>query len=157
MSMPKRILVLGLPGSGKTTLAKQLVNRLQTEHNKSVVWFNADEVRKQFDDWDFSYEGRLRQATRMRNLCDQKSEEYNFAIVDFVCPLPEMRDIFDADYTIWMDTILQGRYQDTNKMFVPPKKYDMCVNSKDAPYFTSRVVNELLMRKQENDEYRKAV
>ena len=113
--MTYRILIMGLPGSGKTTLANELQKKF------GCYWFNADGVRRIYNDWDFSEEGRLRQAHRMRELADECNDQ--FAIVDFVAPLPEMREIYDADFTIWMDTIKEGRYEDTNKMFVPPTDF----------------------------------
>lgn len=118
--MTRRILVMGLPGSGKTTFTQQLVTKLMIKH--TVKWFNADAVRKEFDDWDFSPEGRLRQVGRMRELADNSGADY--AICDFVCPTEEYRKIFDADIVIWMDTITEGRFEDTNKLFVIPTKYD---------------------------------
>jgi adenylylsulfate kinase len=106
---------MGLPGSGKTTLSCKLAKMF------GAKLLNADEVRAEFNDWDFSIEGRIRQARRMRQLAD----EHPVVIADFVCPLPEMRDIFSADYTIWMDTIESGRYEDTNALFVPPERYNI--------------------------------
>jgi len=103
---------MGLPGSGKTTLAKALVERLEAE------WFNADEVRTIYDDWDFSTEGRIRQARRLRFLADNRTHKH--VVVDFIAALKEQRQIFKADFTIWMDTITEGRYDDTNKAFDPP-------------------------------------
>jgi len=114
-----KILVMGLPGSGKTTLATVLARELGCAH------YNADKVREQFNDWDFSAEGRLRQAHRMSDLADQ----HEMAICDFVCPLPEMRNIFNADFVIWVDRIESGRFEDTNKVFVPPEKWDYRVIS----------------------------
>ena len=110
---------MGLPGSGKTTLARKLAKMFDAK------LLNADEVRQKANDWDFSIEGRLRQARRMRQLAD----EHPLVIADFVCPLPEMRDIFAADYTIWMDTIESGRYEDTNSIFVKPDKFDLIIKS----------------------------
>ena len=107
---------MGLPGSGKTTLAGKLQKRL------GAVLLNADAVRIEYNDWDFSIEGRIRQSLRMRELADKQDSKY--VIADFICPLPIMRDNFDADFTIWMDTITEGRYEDTNKLFVSPAKYD---------------------------------
>jgi adenylylsulfate kinase len=114
--MTKRILIMGLPGSGKTTLSQDLVKKLMLTH--TVSWFNVDAVREQFNDWDFSPMGRIRQVTRMRELADKVNSDY--AICDFVCPTNELRDIFSADVTIWMDTIKTGRFEDTNKMFIKP-------------------------------------
>lgn len=128
---------MGLPGSGKTTFAQALVNHLEL-NNRSVVWFNADAIRKEFDDWDFSHEGRIRQSIRMRELADNSLTE--FVVCDFIAPLPEMRDNFDADYTIWMDTIDEGRYDDTNKAFVPPDKYDFRIQEKNAEKWVKLIV-----------------
>lgn len=113
----KRILIMGLPGAGKTTLAKQLAEKLDAQ------WFNADEIRAKYNDWDFSSEGRIRQSQRMRSLADGSNNAY--VIADFVAPLAEMRKIFAADYTIWMDTIDQGRFDDTNRVFEAPDHWDI--------------------------------
>jgi len=118
--MTKRILIMGLPGSGKTTLSQDLVKRLMLTH--SVSWFNADSVREQFDDWDFTPSGRERQMQRMIDL--SKNCGSDFAICDFVCPTEELRNKFNADVVVWMDTITQGRFEDTNKMFEPPLNAD---------------------------------
>jgi adenylylsulfate kinase len=120
-----KILIMGLPGSGKTTLAKELKEQL-----KDCAWINADDLRKQYNDWDFSRKGRIRQAERMRDLADARSTKY--VICDFVCPLPEMREIFDADFVIWVDTITASEYEDTNSIFQIPSKYDYRVNLKEA-------------------------
>jgi adenylylsulfate kinase len=111
----KKILIFGLPGSGKTTLSKKLSEYL----NQSVV-FNADEVREKYNDWDFSIEGRERQMKRMKELSDQAVSQGWYAIADFVCPLESYRKAFDADYIIWMNTIDEGRYEDTNRLFEQP-------------------------------------
>jgi hypothetical protein len=117
----KRILIMGLPGSGKTYLAQYILEHLQNER-KTVTWLNADDVRKKYNDWDFSKEGRIRQSLRMRELADSSDTDY--VICDFVAPLPEMRHNFKADWTVWVDTIEKGRFEDTNKAFVPPDVYD---------------------------------
>lgn len=127
---------MGLPGSGKTTLAAELV-RLIESRDLTVTWFNADDIRKQFDDWDFSQEGRIRQAQRMRNLADQAQTDY--ALVDFVAPLVEMRDIFAADVTVWVNTITAGRFADTNRAFVPPETYDIQVTFQDAKFWALKI------------------
>ena len=111
-SMKIKILICGLPGSGKTTLAKKLKEQL------GYAWFNSDIVREQFEDWDFSLEGRLRQAKRMFNFCDGIDKS---CIADFVAPTEEIRRIFDADITIWMNTIKESKYPDTNQIFETPK------------------------------------
>lgn len=112
---------MGLPGSGKTTLAKALQGLL-----KNCEWLNADAIRQQFNDWDFSKTGRIRQSIRMANLANESKLKH--VISDFVAPLPEMRDNFNADLVIWMDTIKSGRFEDTNNMFVPPKNYHFKIN-----------------------------
>jgi adenylylsulfate kinase len=114
-----KILIMGLPGSGKTWLAKELQDILK------CAWFNADDVRKMANDWEFSENARLRQARRMRNLANFEKGEGRVVICDFVCPTDMTRYVFEADYTIWMDTIPQGRYEDTNKIFQPPTQYEM--------------------------------
>ena len=124
--MSIRILIMGLPGSGKTTLALNLVAMLSPD----ALWLNADEIRQKFNDWDFSEQGRLRQSLRMREIADISNKDY--VIADFVCPLPAMRDNYAADFTIWVDTIAEGRFEDTNRIFEPPENYDIRVTEQDA-------------------------
>jgi len=123
---------MGLPGAGKTTLAHELAKEL-VDLNYFVDWFNADAMRKKFNDWDFSLEGRIRQAQRMSQLA--AATDSDFAICDFVAPLPEMRDIFAADCTVWVNTIDLGRFEDTNNMFVNPISADFEVTTQDAGYW----------------------
>ena len=113
-----KILIFGLPGSGKSTLAKKL-----SELTKGV-WLNADSIREEYNDWDFSMEGRIRQANRMRYLSDGVVKANKIAIADFVCPTERARSDFNADYTIWMNTIIKGRFEDTNRIFEIPTEYD---------------------------------
>ena len=117
---------MGLPGSGKTTLAKLLAPML------NAVWLNADEVRRQADDWDFSEEGRKRQSLRMCELADEAVGKNRTVVADFICPTEYTRKQFNADYTVWMDTIKEGRFDDTNKMFESPTQYDFKVTHKEA-------------------------
>jgi adenylylsulfate kinase len=137
----QKILIMGLPGSGKTFLATALKKYLENE-GKTVTWFNADQVRKDFDDWDFSPAGRLRQSKRMYDLAENSKTDY--VICDFVAPLVEMRNNFKADWTIWMDTIDAGRYEDTNKAFVPPEVYDFRINEQNADKWTEFVATHIL-------------
>jgi hypothetical protein len=128
--MPKRILVMGLPGAGKTYLAQHIVDHLQAE-KKRVGWLNADDVRKKYNDWDFSTEGRIRQSHRMRELADSRTE-CDYVICDFVAPLVEMRNNFKAEWTVWVDTIDKGRYEDTNAAFIPPEVYDFRITEQKS-------------------------
>jgi len=121
-----KILIMGLPGSGKTTLAKLLVPMF------NAVWLNADEVRKEADDWDFSDEGRKRQSLRMWSFAEEAVDANRLVVADFICPTEETRKQFNADYTVWMETIKEGRFEDTNKMFEAPNDYDFRVTHKEA-------------------------
>ena len=127
---------MGLPGSGKTTLASALQQRIW-EGGRTCAWFNADKVREQFDDWDFSDAGRVRQSTRMKTLAENASTDY--VICDFVAPTPEIREIFNADVTIWIDTIETGRFEDTNKAFAVPEKFDYQVITQDAEFWSEYI------------------
>ena len=124
-----KILVFGLPGSGKTTFARQL--------SAGVAYFNADDIRKMFNDWDFSMEGRTRQAQRMACL---SSLAEGHAVVDFICPFDVDRDEYDIK--IWMNTIKKGRFNDTNKMFEKPSKVDYEIKN----YKYERIINEIKNR-----------
>jgi len=154
--MKQRILIMGLPGSGKTYLAEALKKYLEqhgttqqipevlpiTGLNATVTWFNADDVRRKYNDWDFSKEGRIRQSLRMLEFALASSTDY--VICDFVAPIPEMRNNFKADWTIWMDTIDEGRFEDTNKMFVPPEVYDFRITEKNAERWAEFVGNHII-------------
>jgi adenylylsulfate kinase len=133
-----RILIMGLPGSGKTTLAKHLVPML------NAVWINADEVRKLCDDWDFTPEGRTRQALRMWTYAEESIEQNRNVVADFVCPTEQTRKQFKADYTIWMDTIKEGRFEDTNKMFEAPTQYDFKVTHMEADMWAFLIKQDIL-------------
>ena len=141
-----KILVCGLPGSGKTWLAERLI-----KHIKNCAWYNADSVRKFSNDWDFSMEGRIRQANRMKTFADFERENNRWVICDFVAPTEEAREAFSPDYVIWLNTIKEGRvvssklnelkniynltfnaislsgskeFEDTNNIFETPSKID---------------------------------
>jgi adenylylsulfate kinase len=153
--MKKKILIMGLPGAGKTFLSTALKKYLEensaffntvsesiTGSYATVEWFNADDVRKKFNDWDFSHEGRIRQSHRMYELAEKSNS--NFVICDFVAPLTEMRNNFKADWTIWVDTIDQGRFEDTNKMFVQPEIYDFRVTEQNCEKWAEFIGDHIL-------------
>ena len=128
---------MGLPGSGKTTLANELATLLEAKR------LNADEVRKEANDWDFSEEGRKRQSKRMAEFALKLKKEGNNVIADFICPTPQARDLFPSDYVIWVDTIKEGRFDDTNKMFVKPEKFDFHVTTQDAKNWAPKILKEI--------------
>ena len=140
----KRILVMGLPDTGKTTLSKAIVTALSKDH--TVLWLNADAVRAQFNDWDFSTEGRLRQAQRMRDIADEAERlgRTDYVLADFIAPLQQMRDIYDADVTIWVDTLPESKYADTNAIFEPPEKYDYRVGHHDENMWVHLIAYNIL-------------
>ena len=133
----KIILIMGLPGAGKTTLANELAKLIECKR------LNADEVRKAANDWDFSEEGRKRQARRMSDAALKIKKEGKNVIADFICPTPASRELFQADYTIWVDTIKEGRFEDTNQMFVKPEKFNFHVTTQDAKLWASKIKEDL--------------
>ena len=133
----KKILVMGLPGSGKTTLASELVHLLKAK------WINNDKVRKEANDWDFSEEGRIRQAKRRAEEAEKYKLKGNYVVCDFICPTPKARELFNADFIIWVDTIKKGRYDDTNAMFVKPKKFDCHVTTQNAKHWAKEIAESI--------------
>ncbi len=133
----KIILIMGLPGAGKTTLANELAKLIESKR------LNADEIRRAANDWDFSEEGRKKQAKRMSNAALKLKSEGNNVIADFICPTSEARKLFPADYIVWVDTIQKGRFEDTNQMFVKPEKFDFHVTTQDANLWAPKIVEDL--------------
>ena len=133
----KIILIMGLPGAGKTTLANELSKLIECKR------LNADEIRKVANDWDFSEEGRKRQARRMSEAAFKIQKEGKNVIADFICPTPAARELFPADYIIWVDTIKEGRFEDTNQMFVKPEKFNFHVTTQDAKLWASKIKEDL--------------
>ena len=129
---------MGLPGSGKTTLANELAPLLNAKR------LNADEVRREANDWDFPEEGRKRQAKRMAEFALKLRRDNNYVIADFICPTPEARSLFPSDYVIWVDTIKEGRFEDTNKMFVKPDKYNFHVTTQDAKNWAPKIYKDIV-------------
>ena len=128
---------MGLPGAGKTTLASKLVPLLKAE------WLNADKIRKEANDWDFSKEGRIRQAERMANTAQKIKENNKHVIADFICPTKEARKLFNADYVVWVNTIEKGRFDDTNQMFEPPHNYNLKVSEKNADFYAKEIFKDI--------------
>ena len=133
----KIILIMGLPGAGKTTLANELAKLIESKR------VNADEIRRAANDWDFSEEGRTRQSKRMSEAALKLKNEGNNVIADFICPTPEARKLFPADYIVWVDTIQKGRFEDTNQMFVKPEKFDFHVTTQDANIWAPKIAEDL--------------
>ena len=129
------ILVMGLPGSGKTTLAGELKKKL------NAAWINADVIRKKYNDWDFSKNGVIRQARRMRKITNKSKKK--ITIVDFICPYEKGRKIFNADYLIWMNTIKKGRLSTFDKSFEIPKKFNFKVNKKNAKLYSKKIIEDI--------------
>ena len=128
---------MGLPGAGKTTLASELVPLLNAK------WLNNDEVRRAANDWDFSKEARTRQAKRMADLAEKYKQEGRYVVCDFVCPTPKTRELFNADFTVWVDTTKKGRFDDTNTMFVKPNKFDFHVTSQNAKVWAPQIAEKI--------------
>jgi adenylylsulfate kinase len=138
--MNKKILIMGLPGSGKTTLARYLALKLKAVH------FNADEVRSNINkDLGFSIEDRIEHARRMGWLCDQVTKADHWALADFVCPTKSTREAFGPAFVIWMNTINEGRFEDTNRMFEYPNpdEYDVCIMDFDAENHAEYIFRQL--------------
>ena len=128
---------MGLPGSGKTTLASELAPLINAKR------INADEVRRAHNDWDFSEKARKRQAKRMADLAKKLKEEGHYVIADFICPTPEARSLFPADYIVWVDTIKKCRFDDTNAMFVKPEKFDFHITTQNAKLWAPQIAEKI--------------
>lgn len=138
VNKPLKILVMGLPGSGKTTLSEKLASKLSAFH------LNADKVRTGAKDWDFSLEGRKRQAGRMARLAREALERNRHVVADFICPTAETRREFGADVIVWMDTIEKGPYEDTNRIFEPPEEYDFRIKTFASDDHANRIAKRIL-------------
>lgn len=137
-----KILIMGLPGAGKTTLATALAREL------SCVHFNADEVRKEINkDLGFSVSDRIEQARRMGVLCNIASRYGAHVIADFVCPTPETRKAFGAHFIVWVDRIKESRFEDTNKLFIPPVDYDVRVDGKFGMQYYAEEIAKMIAPK----------
>lgn len=134
-----KILVMGLPGAGKTTLSRILAPKI------GAVYFNADEVRANLNkELGYSLEDRIEQARRMGWLCDRVVEAGYSGLADFVCPTPETRAAFGPAFVIWVDRIKEGRFHDTNRLFAPPESFDIRVTSEGDPVAWAERIIEVL-------------
>jgi cytidyltransferase-like protein len=128
--MRRKILIMGLPGAGKTALAAALAPLL------NAVVFNADAVRANLSrDLGFGHEDRIEHARRMGWMCDRVIEAGGTVIADFICPTPDTRAAFGEAFVIWVDRIAAGRFEDTNRMFVAPERFDIRVAAEGAPQY----------------------
>jgi len=109
----------------------------------NAKWLNNDKVRKAANDWDFSEEGRARQAKRMADLAEKYKQEGSYIVCDFICPTPKARELFNADFIVWVDTIKKGKFDDTNAMFVKPEKFDFHVTSQDAKVWANQIAEKI--------------
>ena len=136
--MSKVILVMGLPSSGKSTISLKIAKLLDAH------WLNNDIIRKEYSDWDFSLNGRLKQAERMLSISQEKIKLGKVIVADFVCPTRETRKIFNPDYVVWMDTIKKSLYKDTNLMFEPPLELNVnfIVKEKNAEHYSKMIFED---------------
>ncbi len=133
----KVILLFGLSGSGKTTLAKDLLSLLPNSYH-----INGDDVRKQANDWDFSLDGRIRQAFRIKDKLNSITAD--FVVIDFIAPLELMRTIIDADFLVWVDTVDSSIFKDTDSLFEIPDIYDLhIVGQKDSKASANLIINKI--------------
>lgn len=133
MSKIRTIVIIGLSGSGKTTLAKKIAKELNAKH------LNSDEIRHEYNDWDFSEAGRLRQAYRIKNL----SDKHDLVVCDFIAPKAIHRHIVDADILVWMDTVKESQYKDTDSLFEPPNQYNFRITEKNADKYVKIICNSI--------------
>jgi len=140
--MKIKILIMGLPGSGKTTLASALSKLLNAD------WINADKIREKYNDWDFSRQGILRQASRMSKIAEMSKKK--FVIADFVCPYKKCRSIFRPDYLIFMNTINKGRLKTFDKIFEKPKKKFLEIKEKNIQLNLIKIKDFLFTYKWDN-------
>ena len=148
---PKKILIMGLPGAGKTFLAKEIYKDLR------AVWINGDAIRNRYKDWDFSRSGRIRQAKRLNNLSNNFIKKGKNVVVDFICPNKDSFKNFKADFIVWVDTIKKGRHirkhlDDINPIFSKPKQFDLRVTSKDAEFWKIIIFDYLKKKKWNNQK-----
>ena len=141
--MAYKILIMGLSGAGKTTLAKPLIRELKK--TSSVEWLNADIIRKKNNDWDFTPTGRLRQAQRIHDMSFKST--CDFVVCDFIAPTVESRTIYSPDYTIWMDTIKSCKYENTNELFTSPTEWNYRIIDYTEALHIDNIISDIQQRK----------
>ena len=142
------ILIYGLPTSGKSTLAEKIISITGAENVKHI---NADKVRTAWSDWNFDEMSRVRQAKRMHGIANLNAIEDVNTIVDFVCPFEDYRQLPAWDYKIWMDTITEGPYEDTNKIFEKPAFHtvDLVVTSWEEVDDVAKNIADMILNQEE--------
>ena len=126
--------MFGLPGSGKTTFSKKLLL-------PNMDYYNADEIRKKFDDWNFSIAGRKLQSARMLSMTVDSKMNRRHSIADFVAPFDKNRQSYDIK--IWMNTISESKYRDTNEIFEKPKTCNFEIKDYNYDNIIKEIHNEI--------------
>ena len=140
--MTKKILIMGLPGSGKSFYSDKLRTALKDNPYREIRWFCGEVVRRNHDDWDFTDEGRLRQCERMRDFAERADVE--IVICEMVAPLALMRESFEPDWLIWVDTVPSSQYPDTDAVFDPPIDFDFRITKRDDLDLIKQIANAIL-------------
>jgi hypothetical protein len=122
-----RILVMGLPGSSRSSIVHKLANVIAEE--ASIL--DSYGLRQQFKDIDFTEDGQMRHCYRILDLA--RAATTPVTVINMTCPLPKMREILNPDIIVWASDGNECPYSELNEMFVPPMKHDIeCKDSSDS-------------------------